>query len=78
MKDIDFGEMPAFKGHTNGIVSIDFSPDGKRIISGSWDCTIRIWNSFTGEQIGPPLKGHRESVLDAKFFPDGSKIASAS
>lgn len=49
MKEIDLGEMPPLNGHTNGVISVDFSNDGKRILSGGWDCTIRIWNVSTGE-----------------------------
>jgi WD40 repeat protein len=49
MKEIDFGEMTPLRGHTNGIVSAVFSSDGKKILSGSWDCTIRIWNVSSGE-----------------------------
>ncbi|KAH7332908.1 WD40-repeat-containing domain protein [Rhizoctonia solani] len=33
-----------FKGHTEGIVSVDFSPDSKQVVSGSYDCTIRVWD----------------------------------
>jgi len=31
-------------GHTNGVFSVSFSPDGKRIVSGSWDATAKVWN----------------------------------
>ena len=33
-------------GHANEVSSLAFSPDGNRIVSGSWDETIRLWSAF--------------------------------
>ncbi|KAG2117466.1 hypothetical protein DEU56DRAFT_748096 [Suillus clintonianus] len=33
-----------FRGHTDSVRSVAISPDGKRIVSGSWDKTIRVWD----------------------------------
>jgi WD40 repeat protein len=46
-----------FKGHTGPVTSVAFSPDGKRIVSGSADKTIRVWNVETYE-IEPTSKGY--------------------
>ena len=35
-----------------------FSPDGKRIVSGSGDNTVRVWDADTGQPLGEPLTGH--------------------
>lgn len=35
-------------GHTDWIASVSFSPDGKTIVSGSWDKTVRLWDVETG------------------------------
>ena len=37
-----------FTGHSGGVNSVCFSPDGSRIVSGSGDKTVRIWNAVTG------------------------------
>ena len=37
-----------FTGHSDYVRSVCFSPDGSRIVSGSDDKTVRIWNAVTG------------------------------
>ena len=39
--------------------SVEFDPSGKKLVSGSEDETVRIWDVTTGESIGSPLTGHR-------------------
>ena len=43
-------------------MSAAFSPDGKRIVTASWDKTARLWDAETGKPIGEPLKGHTDTV----------------
>ncbi|CAE6534997.1 unnamed protein product [Rhizoctonia solani] len=67
-----------FRGHTNVVHSVQFSPDGYRIISGSWDDTIRVWDVERGTTVVGPLKGHISPVRSVDFSPDGSQIVSCS
>ena len=60
------------------VTSVAFSPDGKRIVSGSEDQTLRLWDATTGKPIGEPLKGHDKSVISVAFTPDGKRIVSGS
>jgi WD40 repeat protein len=55
-----------------------FSPDGRRIVTASWDKTARLWDAETGKPIGEPLKGHEKAVNSAAFSPDGRRILTAS
>ncbi len=41
-------ELRRFEGHMADIESVAFSPDGRRILSGSKDRTVRLWNVETG------------------------------
>ncbi|KAE9403797.1 WD40 repeat-like protein, partial [Gymnopus androsaceus JB14] len=60
------------------VTSVVFSPDGHKIVSGSVDKTIRIWDSNTGKQLGNPLEGHDDRVYSVAFSHDGQKIVSGS
>ncbi|TBR57420.1 hypothetical protein B4U84_15530 [Westiellopsis prolifica IICB1] len=66
-----------FKGHSDLVRSVAFSPDGKTLASGSYDSTIKIWNVTTGQEI-TTLKGHSNSVNSVAFSPDGKTLASRS
>ena len=47
------------QGHTAGVLSVAFSPDGRHIVSGSSDKTIRVWNVQTVvRQVGNSLQGY--------------------
>jgi WD40 repeat protein len=58
--------------------SVTFSPDGNRIVSGSRDRTLRVWDASTGQPIGKPLVGHEDWVSSVAFSPDGKRIVSGS
>ncbi len=57
--------------------SVVFSPDGSRIVSGSDDYMVKIWNADTGE-VERTLKGHKSDVTSVAFSSDGSRITSGS
>ncbi len=60
------------------VTSVAFSPDGKTLVSGSWDKTIRLWDAATGKPLGEPIRGHEGSVSSVAFSPDGKTLASGS
>ncbi|WP_437292493.1 nSTAND1 domain-containing NTPase [Sorangium sp. So ce426] len=63
--------------HSDGLHSAALSPDGRRIVTVSWDNTARVWNADgTGEPL--VLRGHEAGVRSAAFSPDGRRIVTAS
>jgi WD40 repeat protein len=65
------------KGHSSYVLSVAFSPDGKRLVSGSWDKTVKLWDTATGTEL-LTLKGHSRGVCSVAFSPDGKRLASGS
>ena len=64
-------------GHDEAILSVQFSPDGTTLCSGSGDHTVRVWdlNTQTPQRT---LKGHRGWILCIAWCPNGLKLASGS
>ena len=71
-------ETNRLEGHGSSVWSVAFSPDSQRIVSGSLDNTLRLWDAQTGAPIGEPLAGHEEAVLSVAFSPDSQRIVSGS
>jgi len=65
------------KGHEGEVYSVGFSPNGKKLASGSKDKTIKIWDVTTGKVLNT-LKGHESEVWSVRFSPDGQQLASGS
>ena len=61
---------------TNGVSSVDFSPDGKIILTGSYDKTARLWD-LQGNVL-QVYKGHEDNVFSVAFSPDGKSILTGS
>jgi WD40 repeat protein len=70
-------ELRQFIGHTTWVTGAGFSPDGKYIVTASYDKTARLWDVQTGKEIRQFI-GHTEGLWSVAFSPDGKTIATAS
>jgi WD40 repeat protein len=67
----------SFKGHTNDVNSVAFSPDGKYIICGSRDTAIRVWDARKCNTVSAHFKAQTIEASDdilAPGFVDNSKL----
>ena len=73
--DVDTSQLRTLTGHRNIVRSIDFSRDGKWLVSGSWDGDVRLWDLKTGE--GPPIPIGNVAASTVVFAPNGKTLAVA-
>ncbi len=59
------------------MTSVDLSPDGARIVTGSADTTAKIWDTRTRKEI-LTLNGHTQEVTAVRFSRDGRQVLTAS
>ena len=64
--------------HVNGVTCVAFSPDGRRVLSCSWDGTIYVCDVETGQATAGPFVGHTGDIFCAVYSTDGKNILSAS
>lgn len=65
------------QAHTDTIATLEFSPDGRWILSASNDKTARLWSVETGKLVRT-FEGHGASVRCAVFSPDGKHVLTGS
>ncbi len=75
-------EVLQFSGHTTGISSVAFSPNGIYMASGAGgdgaeDTGIRLWHVSTGQELRR-FEGHSQRIRSVAFSPDGTLLASGS
>ncbi|KAK3359697.1 beta transducin-like protein HET-E2C [Lasiosphaeria hispida] len=69
--------LQTLEGHSSWVRSVAFSPDGRRLASGSDDNAIKIWDTASGRCL-ETLEGHSSWVWSVAFSPDGRRLASGS
>ena len=70
-------ELVRPKGHTGPVMCVAFFPDGKRMVTGSYDRTAIVWEVETGRPLSV-IKGHGHSIDAVAVSDDGSTLATSS
>jgi WD40 repeat protein len=70
-------DLRTLRGHSGGVLSVAFSPNGQRIVTGSLDGTAKVWDAANGKEL-LTFKGHRLRINSVAFSPDGQRIATGS
>jgi WD40 repeat protein len=70
------GKEVAYMTHDDFVRSVAFSPDGKYVVSGSYDGTARMWDAATGKEVARMI--HDNAVTSVAFSPDGKYVVSGS
>jgi hypothetical protein len=68
-------ELACIRGHNDRVDSVAFDPDGRRIVTGSDDGTVRVWDTQSGVELAC-LRGHTRLVHSVAFDPDGRRLVS--
>jgi WD40 repeat protein len=63
--------------HDSVVIAVQFSPDGRRLVSTCVDQTAPVWDALTGEPLTPYF-WHDNRIVSTRFSPDGRLVATAS
>jgi hypothetical protein len=72
-----YSHQAILRGHEAEVSSAQFAPDGKTVVTASWDQTARLWDVASGKELHV-LRGHEDAVSSAQFAPDGKTVVTAS
>jgi WD40 repeat protein/serine/threonine protein kinase len=62
-------------GHQGPVSALSLSADGRRVVTGSWDATLRLWDARSGRLL-TGCDGHTDYVISVAWAPDGRRLAS--
>ncbi len=68
--------LDQLSGHEGPVATLAFTPDGRYLVSGSWDHTIRVWSIFDRSQTSESLQ-LMSDLLSIAIRPDSAQIAAS-
>ncbi|NET26755.1 serine/threonine-protein kinase [Okeania sp. SIO1I7] len=71
----NISEVRTLSGHNNWIRTVAISPDGRTVVSGSWDKTIKIWDWVNGS-LQATLAAQSDKIFAVAITPDGQTVIS--
>lgn len=74
---LDGKRLRTMRGHASAVVTVAASPDGRTLVSGGADATLRVWDPASGE-LKRTIANHGDRVNALAWSPDGRFLASAS
>jgi WD40 repeat protein/serine/threonine protein kinase len=69
-------DVVTLSGHSGGINTLAFHPDGKQIATGSYDGTVKLWDATSGQPLFT-FPGRTTEVIRVAYSPDGKRVAAA-
>src|SRR6185369_1305224 len=70
-------EVATLQGHTHDVTACAMTPDGRHVVSASYDKTLKVWELASGREVAT-LQGHTDAVTACAVTPDGRHVVSAS
>ncbi|EMD66804.1 hypothetical protein GGP41_008192 [Bipolaris sorokiniana] len=70
--------LQVLKGHVAAVMSIEFSPTGEELITGSYDKTIRLWERQKGHSRDTYHTKRMQRVFSVAWSPDNNYVLSGS
>ena len=65
--------LKTLTGHSNNVFAVSFSPDGRQIVSGSEDRTLKVWDAQTGQML-QTIVDHKNGSLPLDLAPTDGKL----
>lgn len=73
--DVSPAPLLELKGHKDGIASLAFSRDGRMLVSGGFDRSMRLWDTTSGKEL-KAFPDFDHFVVATAFSPDGERLLS--